>query len=222
MTNPELGNLLIALIALVVSIIVAIVNWKQTRKALQYSREALQLSKTSYDQSVNPQLEIFLDDGEWHFDQPLMLHVTNLTDATAKRIKIRIGATPHKKELGAWTNFSRQPFSLLGSQSSHASKSIDISKEMRFFLLNPLGVLTHSPEDGITLQENGEKLIAVLRFECTWQSGVYNVNTGYSLTKYYSLRPWTAFQYIPFDDKHLQWYISNYDIENNKPRDFYD
>lgn len=222
MTTNEFGNLLIAVLALIVSIAVAIVNWRQSRKALQYSREALQLSKTIYDQNINPQLEVFLDDGVWSFDKPLMLHITNLTEASAQNIKIRIGATPHKNELGTWVNFSSQPFSLLGSQSGHAKRSIDISSDMHFFLLNPLGILAHSPQSGIVLEKDGEKVIGVLRFECSWQSGVYNIYAGNSLTKYYSLRAWTAYQHLPFDDEHLQWYISNYDIENNKPTDFFD
>jgi len=91
-----------------------------------------------------------------------------------------------------------------------------------FFLLNQSGILAYSPDDGITLKEDGEKAMIVVRFQCSWQSGLYNVYTENSLVRYYCLRAWTAFQRLPFDKEHLQWYVSNYDIENNKPTDFYD
>jgi hypothetical protein len=174
----DFWNFVIAVAALVMSIVFPLFNWRQTRKALKLSQEALELSKTIFEQSVTPELDIMLDDIIWDFDKSLMLHITNLGEAPAKNVKVCIGARRHGNETGAWINFENQPFSLLGNQSGQARQSMDIASSIWVFLLHPMRVLARSSQHkyGVMLKPDAEKIIPVIRIECRWESGGVHPN----------------------------------------------
>jgi len=216
MNTFEILNLVIAAVALIISVISFIYTSRETKKVWQHTQ-------IQFEQNTIPELDIMLEDGEWEFNKPLILHVINLGQAPAKNVNLRIGGKVHGNEDSPWWNFGEQPFSLLGGQSNGAQKDLDIANTIRFLLSGPAGVVKHATSKyGVLLLPDAKKTILVVRIECEWESGVRKVEAKQMLKKYYCLFSWRVMPYLTFDNEHLQWYITGYDIINNKPASFYE
>ena len=74
MNTFEILNLVIAAVALIISVISFIYTSRETKKVWQHTQ-------IQFEQNTIPELDIMLEDGEWEFNKPLILHVINLGQA---------------------------------------------------------------------------------------------------------------------------------------------
>ncbi|HQU37490.1 MAG TPA: hypothetical protein PLR65_12970, partial [Anaerolineales bacterium] len=79
MNTFEILNLVIAAVALIISVISFIYTSRETKKVWQHTQ-------IQFEQNTIPELDIMLEDGEWEFNKPLILHVINLGQAPAKNV----------------------------------------------------------------------------------------------------------------------------------------
>lgn len=194
----------LALVALLVSIVFSYVNWRIARKALI-------ISQATFEQTNLAEVDVRLDESVWYFDQPLMLRITNLGEAPAKNIGIRIGIKPLQADR-AMVNSSLQPFALLGCLSDQAQKEIDISLDVQS-LLESAGILKLSSQHnhGVKLTTGAENTFFLIRIEYKWELRGHPTHTSPTLKRYYRLSPFVVEDCLAFDSDNLQWSVSGSD-----------